>query len=173
MDMQLVYSSQCQVKSNFHAMTYLFDSSNALFMITNSWAQFMSKDVPIYVHHMQTRFGQEIINNLSPVCHVYSLYCNLSKFMREYIWYFGYYFAKIFAWKVFLFCTKIVQKTFLFPTEQVTIQCPQENSPKTTFKPKSSHFSLLFCQKVIFNYNNSIQTSCRNHLYLWPHFTIL
>ena len=96
-----------------------------------------------------------------------------SKFMREYIWYFGYYFAKIFAWKVFLFCTKIVQKTFLFPTEQVTIQCPQENSPKTTFKPKSSHFSLLFCQKVIFNYNNSIQTSCRNHLYLWPHFTIL
>ena len=67
--------------------------------------------------------------------------------MREYIWYFGYYFAKIFAWKVFLFCTKIVQKTFLFPAEQVTIQCPQETSPKTTLKPKSSHFSLLFCQK--------------------------
>ena len=63
-------SSQCQVKSNLHAMTYLFNSSNALFMITNSWAQFMSKDVPIYVHHMQPRFGQEIINNLlSPVCH--------------------------------------------------------------------------------------------------------
>ena len=70
-------SSQCQVKSNLHAMTYLFNSSNALFMITNSWAQFMYKDVPIYVHHMQPRFGQEIINNLlSPVCHVYSLYCN-------------------------------------------------------------------------------------------------
>ena len=70
-------SSQCQVKSNLHAMTYLFNSSNALFMITNSWAQFMSKDVPIYVHHMQPRFGQEIINNLfSPVYHVYSLYCN-------------------------------------------------------------------------------------------------
>ena len=67
--------------------------------------------------------------------------------MREYIWYFGYYFAKIFAWKVFLFCTKIVHKTFLFPTEQVTIQCPQENSPKTTFKRKSSHFSLLFAKK--------------------------
>ena len=96
-----------------------------------------------------------------------------SKFMREYIWYFGYYFAKIFAWKVFLFYTKIVQKTFPFPTEQVTIQCPQENSPKTTLKPKSSHFSLRFCQKVIFNYNNSIQTSCGHHLYLWPHFTIL
>ena len=24
----------------------------------------MSKDVPIYVHHMQPRFGQEIRNNL-------------------------------------------------------------------------------------------------------------
>ena len=57
-------SSQWQVKSNLHAMTYLFNSSNVLFMITNSWAQFMSKDVPIYVHHMQPRFGQEIINNL-------------------------------------------------------------------------------------------------------------
>ena len=130
-------------------MTYLFNSSNALFMITNSWAQFMSKDVPIYVHHMQPRFGQEIINNLlSPVCHVYFFtVIQESKFMREYIWYFGYYFAKIFAWKVFLFCTKIVQKTFLFPTEQVTIQCPQENSPKTTLKPKSSHLSPPFLPK--------------------------
>ena len=37
----------------------------------------MSKDVPIYVHHMQPTFGQEIRNNLlSPMCHVYSLYCN-------------------------------------------------------------------------------------------------
>ena len=46
-------------------------------MITYSWAQFVSKDVPIYVHHMQPRFGQEIINNLlSQLCHVYSLYCN-------------------------------------------------------------------------------------------------
>ena len=37
----------------------------------------MSKDVPIYVHHMQPRFGQEIRNNLlSPMYHVYSLYCN-------------------------------------------------------------------------------------------------
>ena len=110
-----------------------------------------------------------------PQCAMYTLFTVIqeSKFMREYIWYFGYYFAKIFAWKVFLFCTKIVEKTFLFPTEQVTIQCPQENSPKTTLKPKNSHISLLFCQKVIFNYNNSIQTSCRHHLYLWPHFTIL
>ena len=96
-----------------------------------------------------------------------------SKFMREYIWYFGYYFASICAWKVFLFCTKIVQKTSLFPTEQVTIQCPQENSPKTALKCKSSHFSLCFCPRVIFNYNNSIQTSCGHHLYLWLHFTIL
>ena len=89
-------SSQRQVKSNLHAMTYLFNSSNALFMITNSWAQFMSKDVPIYVHHIRPRFGQEIINNLlSPVCHVYSLtVIQESKFMREYVWYFGYYFAK-------------------------------------------------------------------------------
>ena len=69
--------------------------------------------------------------------------------------------------EVFPFCTKIVQKTFLFPTEQVTIQCHKENSPKTALRPKSSHFSLLFCQKVLFNYNNAIQTSCGHHLYLW------
>ena len=137
-------SSQCQVKSNLHAMTYLFNSSNALFMITNSWAQFMSKDVPIYVHHIQPRFGQEIRNNLlSPVCHAYSLYCNQeSIFMR----------VHMVLW--LLFCKNICfesisdfhqncSKTFLFPTQQVTIQSPQENSPKTTLKPKSSHFSLL------------------------------
>ena len=69
-----------------------------------------------------------------------------SKFMREYIWYFGYYFAKIFAWKVFLFCTKIVQKTFLFPTEQVTIQCPQEN-PKQHLNPKVHIFHYFFAKK--------------------------
>ena len=46
---------------------------------------------------------------------------------------------------------KLFIKTFLFPTVQVTIQSPQENSPKTTLKAKSLHFSLLFCQKVIFN----------------------
>ena len=52
---------------------------------------------------------------------------------------------------IFLFCIqiciKIVPKTFLFPIEQVTIQCPQESSPKTALKPKSSHFSLLFAKK--------------------------
>ena len=52
----------------------------------------MSKDVPIYVHHMQPRFGQEIINNLlSPLGAMYTLFTVIqeSKFMREYIWYFG------------------------------------------------------------------------------------
>ena len=50
----------------------------------------MSKDVPIYVHHMKPRFGQEIRNNA-----MYTLFTVIqeSKFMREYIWYFGYYFA--------------------------------------------------------------------------------
>ena len=146
-------SSQCQVKSNLHAMTYLFNSSNALFMITNSWTQFMSKDVPIYVHHMQPKFGQEIRNNLlSPVYHVYSLYCHPREQIYERV--------HMVLW--LLFCKNIClesisvlhqncSKTFPFPTEQVTIQCPQENSTKTTLKPKSSHFSLLFCQKVIFN----------------------
>ena len=51
-----------------------------------------------------------------------------SKFMREYVWYFHYFFAQIFAVKVFTRCILIVQKTFLFPIEQVTIQSPQENS---------------------------------------------
>ena len=32
-------------------------------------------------------------------------------------------------------------------TTQVTIQSPQENSPKTTLKAKSLHFSLLFLPK--------------------------
>ena len=52
--------------------------------------------------------------------------------------------------KYFCFAPKFVQKTLLFPIEQVTILFPQESSLKTALKPKSSHFSLLFCQKVIF-----------------------
>ena len=54
------------------------------FMITDSWAQFMSKDVPIYVHHMKPRFGQEIRNIFCPM---YTLFTVMqeSKFMREYI----------------------------------------------------------------------------------------
>ena len=133
-------------------MTYLFNSSNALFMITNSWAQFMSRDVTIYVHHMQPNLVKKLEIIYCPQCAMCTLFTVIqeSKFMRVYM----------VLW--LLFCKNIClesisvfhqncSKTFLFPTEQVTIQCPQENSSKTTLKPKSSHFSLLFCQKVIFN----------------------
>ena len=55
----------------------------------------MSKDVPIYVHHMKPRFGQEIRNNFCPRYAIHTLFTVIqeSKFMREYMWYFGYYFA--------------------------------------------------------------------------------
>ena len=60
-------------------------------MITYSWALFMSKDVPIYVHYMQFRFGEEIVPDMP--CILSLLVIQESKFMREYIWYFGYYFT--------------------------------------------------------------------------------
>ena len=97
----------------------------------------MSKDVPIYVHHMKPRFGQEIRNNfLSQVCHVYSLYCNLRV-----------NYESTCGTLVSILHKYVLEKYFCF----APIQYPQENSPKTALKPKRSHFSLLFCQKVIFN----------------------
>ena len=137
-------SSQCQVISHLHAMTYL-TLKCIKFMVTYSWALFVSKDVPIYVHHMQPSFGKEII-----YCPRYAMYTLLtviqeSKFMR----------VHMVLW--LLFCiniclksisvgTKIVHKTFLFPIKQVTIQCSQENSPKTALK---SIFHYIFAKSHI------------------------
>ena len=125
-------------------------SINIKFMITNSWTQFMSKDVPIYVHHMQPRFGQEIRNNLlSPMCHVYSLYSNPRESIYERV--------HVVLW--LLFCKnmclesisvlhkKLFKKHSSFQQNRQQYNAHKRTHPKQHLNPKVHIFHYVFAKK--------------------------
>ena len=119
-------------------------------MITNRWAQFMSKDVRIYVHHMKPRFGQEIRNNfLSQVCHVYSLYCNPREQIYERV--------HMVLW--LLFCTNMYLKNISILHQNCSKNIPLSNrrgnntiltrelTQNSTLTQKFTFFTTFFAKK--------------------------